>query len=109
MRMVKKYGDYAAYLADQRAKTLAPETRARFADRRAGRVTSFRRQFEHLLAGLPPALPAVCLGARYGEEVEALRSLGHDAIGVDLVEHPPLVTEADFHALPFADGQFRLV
>ena len=29
-----------------------------------------------------------------------------DSVGVDLVPHPPLVVEGDFHALPFGNGTF---
>lgn len=52
---------------------------------------------------------ALCIGARMGQEVEALRRVGvSDSIGMDLVPSPPLVVEGDFHKQPFKDGTFDL-
>ncbi|PWZ39422.1 hypothetical protein Zm00014a_004531 [Zea mays] len=52
----------------------------------------------------------LCLAAGAGHAVDAFRVAGtRDAIGVDLVEFPPLVRRADPHHLPFSDGAFDLV
>jgi len=52
---------------------------------------------------------ALCLGARYGCEVDTLRYLGCDALGVDLVPRLPLVVGGDFHNLDFKDESYDLV
>ncbi|CAH2041072.1 unnamed protein product, partial [Thlaspi arvense] len=40
---------------------------------------------------------ALCIGARVGQEVEALRRVGvSDSVGIDLVPYPPLVLQGDF-------------
>jgi SAM-dependent methyltransferase len=51
---------------------------------------------------------SLCLGARTGQEVAALRFLGIDSIGVDLVEFPPYTIVGDIHNLPFEDNVFDL-
>ena len=109
IRMVREYSSVDAYRADQARKTADPATRARFDARREHRIRSFRVRWTVLTEHAPPGSRILCLGARYGEEVEAFRQLGFDATGVDLVPCPPLVIEADFHNLPFADGSFDAV
>lgn len=50
---------------------------------------------------------ALCIGARVGQEVVALKEIGvRDAIGIDLVPSPPLVIKGDIHRHPFADNTF---
>ncbi|ERN13702.1 uncharacterized protein LOC18441949 [Amborella trichopoda] len=50
---------------------------------------------------------ALCIGARVGQEVVALREIGvQDSIGIDLVPSPPLVLQGDFHKQPFDDAVF---
>lgn len=50
---------------------------------------------------------ALCIGARVGQEVEALKRVGvSDSVGIDLVPRPPLVIKGDFHQQPFADEAF---
>ena len=51
---------------------------------------------------------SLCLGARMGEEVEALIELGSKAIGTDLVPNPPLVIEGDMNYLKF-ENEFDFV
>ncbi|CEL97126.1 unnamed protein product [Vitrella brassicaformis CCMP3155] len=53
---------------------------------------------------------ALSIGASTGEEVRALYQAGvRYAIGVDLVERPPLVVRGDLHDLPFKDDSFDFV
>lgn len=50
---------------------------------------------------------ALCVGARVGQEVEALKRIGvSDSVGIDLVPYPPLVIKGDFHKQPFDDETF---
>ena len=104
----RDYDNYDAYLAHQREKTVKPSLHARLVERRDARLAHFRREMEDLAWQVPPCR-ALCLGARLGEEVEVLRSLGFDAVGIDLVAHPPLVVEGDFHHAPFPDAEFGLL
>ena len=48
-------------------------------------------------------------GARTGQEVAALQSLGIPAIGVDLVPFEPYTIAGDIHDLQFNDGEFDLI
>ena len=53
---------------------------------------------------------ALCLGARTGPEVHVLKEMGvDDAIGIDLVDAPPLVIKGDVHELQFKDNTFDLI
>ncbi|GLJ32773.1 hypothetical protein SUGI_0659980 [Cryptomeria japonica] len=52
---------------------------------------------------------AICISAGIGQEVMALRHMGVEgAIGIELVESPPLVIRGDAHKHPFADTTFDL-
>ncbi|CAA0831070.1 S-adenosyl-L-methionine-dependent methyltransferases superfamily protein [Striga hermonthica] len=56
---------------------------------------------------LANASKSLCIGARVGQEVAALKRVGvSDSVGIDLVPYPPLVLKGDFHRQPFADGTF---
>ncbi|HUT89557.1 MAG TPA: class I SAM-dependent methyltransferase [Thermoguttaceae bacterium] len=109
MKHVREYANHAEYLRHQCEKTTDPVVIERFIPKRASRIQSFSLRFEFLKEFCPPPAYVLCLGARYGEEVAGFRTLGYEAIGVDLVPYPDLVIEADFHALPFADGTVDLI
>lgn len=104
----RDYASYAAYTAHQRAKrdrmtTMALATHeARYAAALAPRLAS---------DALEPGCLVLCLGARGGAEVRVFRSLGCQAIGLDLNPGPdnPDVLPGDFHALPFADASLAIV
>lgn len=50
---------------------------------------------------------SLCIGARVGQEVAALKRVGvEDSVGIDLVPYPPLVIKGDFHHQPFDDETF---
>jgi SAM-dependent methyltransferase len=85
-------GTFDEYMKHQAEKTCDPSTVEKINRHRAGRVEWFRNRFCEIQRG-----NALCLGARYGEEVEALRSLGFVARGIDLVERPPLVNYGDMN------------
>lgn len=49
------------------------------------------------------------MGARLGQEVQALRDLGWDCIGFDLLPHAHLVREGDMHSLPVESESFDFI
>lgn len=98
-------GTYAGYLAQQAAKAADPKFRNGLEAKRGERVLWFREKFSPLRECGNGR--AICLGARYGEEVEALRGLGWDARGIDLAEYPPWVEYGDMNEPP--QGKFDLV
>ena len=104
----RQYGTYDEYVAHQKAKLddLGGEAFIN-PDKATG---MFRRRFE-LVSGLSDGAKVLCLGARRGEEVRALRELGCDAIGIDLNpgKDNPYVVPGDFHALDYKDGALDAV
>lgn len=101
---------YREYIARQLNKTLDPRLRrlwtTRDWDRKVAVFSSFflRHQSEGLLRNSSRAL---CIGARTGQEVAALRLVGvADSLGIDLVPAPPLVVAGDFHRQPFPNQSF---
>jgi len=100
----RKYRQRRHYLRHQRAK-------ARFVlgGYRDRRYDHFRRNFRSA-RWLKEGKSVLCVGARFGEEVKALRDLGHSAIGVDLYpgKNNPYVIEGDASDLPFFEGKFDI-
>ncbi|KAL8241658.1 hypothetical protein R6Q59_011960 [Mikania micrantha] len=104
------YTSYDTYIHHQLQKTTNPKLRkiwtSRDWDRKIRVFTHFfnRLQREKLLSNSSKAL---CLGARVGQEVEALKRVGvNDSVGLDLVPYPPNVIKGDFHYQPFDDETF---
>ncbi|XP_052164575.1 uncharacterized protein LOC127781628 [Oryza glaberrima] len=106
------FRSYEDYLRHQLNKTLDPRLRRVWATRDWHRkVDAFARAFAALRDDdgglLSNASRALCVGARLGQEVAALRLVGvRDAVGIDLAPAPPLVVRGDFHAQPFANDTF---
>ena len=105
----RDYKGYADYLAHQAGKIRRPGLRAKLEARWTADVRRFSARFAELAGIVPAGRRAICLGARLGAEVQALRDLGYDAIGVDLVASPPLVIRGDMHDAPFPFGSCELV
>jgi len=105
----REYKDYAAYVKHQKEKTTNPEMRTVWQKRFERNKSHFLEFFEVLKGRLPYGCRALCVGARFGAEVVALRDLGYDAIGIDLVPCPPFVVEGDFHEMVFGNDSFVLV
>lgn len=104
------FRSYDDYLKLQLNKTLNPHLRRVWATRDWGRkVAVFSRFFIELRESgfLSNTSRALCIGARMGQEVDALRAIGvADSIGMDLVASEPLVIQGDFHSQPFQDHSF---
>ncbi|KAG5583097.1 hypothetical protein H5410_053724 [Solanum commersonii] len=106
------YTTYDTYIQKQLNKTLNPKLRKIWMTRDWDRkIQVFSKFFtdlknENLLSDTSKVL---CIGARMGQEVEAMKRIGvSDSIGMDLVPYPPLVMKGDFHNQPFDDRTFDL-
>ncbi|KAK4428151.1 hypothetical protein Salat_1584100 [Sesamum alatum] len=104
------YSSYDQYLHRQLNKTLNPKLRQIWTTRDWTRkVNVFSHFFENLKQRqlLFNGSKSLCIGARVGQEVAALKRVGvHDSVGIDLVPYPPLVLKGDFHHQPFDDETF---
>jgi glycosyltransferase involved in cell wall biosynthesis len=106
----KKYPKYEDYLRHQMEKTLDPIRREKWLGKEWGlKLGGFRQIFSGHQKVLATCKKALCLGARTGQEVEALREIGLEAIGVDLVPREPLVIRGDFHHLPFKEHSIDFI
>ncbi|KAH9625116.1 hypothetical protein KSS87_005822 [Heliosperma pusillum] len=110
IRIRPGYPTYDSYLQRQLNKTQNPKLREIWITRDWNRkINVFTKFFSELkeLGLINNASRALCIGARVGQEVEALRRVGvTDSIGIDLVPYPPLVIKGDFHKQPFNDKMF---
>ncbi|XP_021744027.1 uncharacterized protein LOC110710076 [Chenopodium quinoa] len=110
IRIRPGYTTYDTYIKKQLNKTLNPKLRHLWTTRDWDRkIRVFSSFFSHLKDSslLSNSSKALCIGARVGQEVEALRRVGvSDSIGIDLVPCPPLVIHGDFHKQPFEDETF---
>ncbi|CAI0547459.1 unnamed protein product [Linum tenue] len=110
LRIRKGLHSYDAYIQLQLNKTLNPKLRKLWKTRDWDRkVRVFAAFFRALTRRglLSNSSRALSIGARVGQEVEALRRVGvSDSIGMDLVPSPPLVVRGDFHAQPFPNASF---
>ncbi|KAH0686916.1 hypothetical protein KY284_017469 [Solanum tuberosum] len=112
LRIRPGYSSYDAYINRQLNKTLNPKLRKIWTTRDWDRkVRVFSEFFDNLKVRgfLSNDSKALCVGARVGQEVAALKRVGvNDSIGIDLVPYPPLVIEGDFHHQSFDDRSFDL-
>ncbi|KAG6401979.1 hypothetical protein SASPL_138847 [Salvia splendens] len=104
------YSSYDSYLQRQLNKTLNPKLRHIWTTRDWDRkVSKFAQFFSDLQRRdlISNSSRSLCIGARVGQEVAALRRIGvENSVGIDLVPYPPLVIKGDFHHQPFVDGSF---
>ncbi len=105
---VRDYANEQEYYAHQKEKTNDPVRRKIWLNEEWDvKLNGFKEIFARHPSVVQPGMKAICLGARTGQEVQALRDMGlEDAIGIDLVAMPPLVIEGDVHNLPFEDNTF---
>ncbi|GLT45296.1 hypothetical protein SLA2020_191360 [Shorea laevis] len=110
LRIRPGYTSYDSYIQHQLNKTLNPRLRQIWKTRDWDRkIQVFSRFFQDLKREmlLTNSSRALCIGARMGQEVEALKRVGvADSIGIDLVPCPPLVIKGDFHNQPFDNETF---
>ena len=109
-RVLRRHSDYESYVKKQKEKTLDQKRIAKwFGQEWNTKLEGFRVLFERNSEIIKEAKKCICLGARTGQEVAALHELGKDAIGIDLVEFPPLTIEGDIHKLSYKDSSFDFV
>ena len=107
--MIRKYDKYQDYLNHQKEKSLNNQRiKSWLNEQWLPKVEMFTNHFKRNIAYLNGG-KALGICARTGQEIYALNQLGMDAIGVDIVEHHPLVIYGDMHNLPFKDNTFDFV
>ncbi|KAF5190397.1 S-adenosyl-l-methionine-dependent methyltransferases superfamily protein [Thalictrum thalictroides] len=110
LRIRPGYSSYDLYIKKQLDKTLNPKLREIWTTRDWKRkVEVFGKFFDELRVKklLFYDSKALCIGARVGQEVAALKGIGvNDSVGIDLVPYPPLVIKGDFHKQPFDNESF---
>lgn len=110
IRIRPGYTSYSSYINHQLNKTLNPKLRRIWTTRDWNRKIRVFAAFFSVLksAGLlSNSSSCLCIGARVGQEVAALRQIGvANSVGIDLVPSPPLVIHGDFHHQPFDDETF---
>lgn len=110
LRIRPGYTSYESYIQRQLNKTLNPQLRRIWKSRDWDRkIEVFSKFFSHLKREklISDESKALSIGARMGQEVEALKRVGvSDSIGFDLVPSPPLVVRGDFHKQPFGNDTF---
>ena len=112
MKKTHSYDEYTQYLDHQKVKTLDPDRRKKWLNEEWDlKINGFKTVFSKLLdeGTLSTDQRALCIGARTGQEIIALRELGIDAVGIDIVPHDDLVLEGDMHNLQFENDSFDFV
>ena len=102
LKKTHSYNEYTQYLDHQRGNTLDPVRRKKWLNEEWDlKINGFKTVFSKLLdeGALKTDQRALCIGARTGQEIIALRELGIDAVGIDIVPHDDLVLEGDMHNL----------
>ena len=107
-REYEKYNDYIKF---QSEKTLNPEKRKKWlTEEWQSKIDGFKNEFSKLKNQLTPDKKCLCLGARTGQEVVALKELGiEDVVGIDIVPNLPYVVKGDIHNLSFENEIFDLI
>jgi hypothetical protein len=109
---IKKFNEYSDYIALQKEKTEDPVRREKWIKNLHKNAEVFKSTFTpyNEIFHYREINFGVCLGARTGEEVLALRHLGvENCIGVDLVPYGDLVIEADLYNLPYENGSIDFI
>jgi len=107
---LNRHQTYKDYIKKQKEKTTDPNRVKKWrGEEWEIKLDGFRKVFERNSEYLNGANNCICLGARTGQEVAALRELGKQAIGIDLVEFPPYTVKGDIHNLNQKDEAFDFV
>lgn len=108
---LKHYENYDDYINHQKSKANhGSKLRERLlTDLWEPDCEGFRENFKPYHDILSSCKNALCLGARTGQEVVVLKEIGLEALGIDLVDNPPLVIEGDVHDLKFEDESYDFI
>ena len=114
MNILRRYENYEDYVNFQKNKTLDPVRREKWLNEEWEiKLVGFEEEFNKIINIQPSILSkgddCLCLGARTGQEVQALKNLGMKATGIDLVPCEPLVTAGDIHDLKYENNTFDFV
>ncbi len=110
MVFTRQYEAYEAYLKHQGQKARLRSTIRRGNKRRRRRLREFCLYFAILERFITHDTKGLCLGARYGEEVQALRDIGYANItGIDIVACPPLVTSGDMNHVDCDNNEYGFI
>lgn len=109
MRILREYDDNDEYIKHQLEKTMDAKT---IGDRKKDwdqNVKIFESKFS-IFSSLSDNANILCVGSRYGEEVEAWRNRGYENVtGIDLIFYHPYTIKMDMHNLEFSDNIFNVV
>jgi len=100
--------EYSSYIDLQKQKTCDPVRRKKWLNEEWDlKLNGFKKIFNNNTDFIGEK--CLCIGARTGQEVQALIDIGKNAVGIDLVPHEPLVEEGDFHDLAYQDETFDFI
>ena len=107
----RHYEDYEEYIKFQSIKTLDPVKREKWLGVEwRQKIDGFKLEFSKLENYLTKDKKCLCIGARTGQEVVALKEMGiEDVTGIDIIEHLPYVIKGDMHDLNFEDNSIDFV
>jgi len=107
-KLQEQENKYIQYINLQKEKTTDPVRREKWLNKEwSSKLEGFKKIFNKHVDYI--GHKCLCIGARTGQEVQALKDLNKDAIGIDLVGNEPLVIEGDFHNLSFDDNSFDFI
>lgn len=110
MKRLNNYNSYKEYLFHQAEKTTDLNRRKKWLGNEWPiKLDGFKTLFESKGDILDDCKDALCIGARTGQEVVALKELGYNAIGIDIIPCEPHVVQCDMHKLFFEDSSFDFV
>jgi len=100
--------EYSSYIDLQKQKTCDPVRRKKWLNEEWSlKLNGFKKIFNNNIDFIGEK--CLCIGARTGQEVQALLDIGKHAIGIDLVPQEPLVLEGDLHNLDFKNDSFNFI
>ena len=109
-QILNRHSNYEDYVKKQKEKTLDQiRIEKWFGKEWSLKLQGFRELFKRNFEIVQGAKKCICLGARTGQEVAALQEIGKEAIGIDLVDFPPLTIEGDIHNLSYPECTFDFV
>ena len=110
MKKLNNYKTYKDYLLHQAAKTTDPYRREKWLGKEWDiKLDGFKKIFIEKEELLKECRNVLCVGARTGQEVVALKDLGYHAVGIDLIPCAPHVIHGDMHNLEFENNSFDCV